>query len=236
MEEYFTVVWPVDEDNPQAGVAAAGCVTRNVAHSIARVPHATVQVIPYCPGKGVLVHQRPDFVRNAPDKWDVLGGHVSFEMGILGEGGLAEAYLETALREAREELLIAVNGEVYLIQKKHLVQIGGLGQFTHGLNDPNARNVEFSTVYVLCIPPGALIEVPFELRDGTVFPLLHEWVPWDKLIKLYRRSVKKPQSRKLQASLFCDGFADGLGRILDQVLSSPPLGQEIAAALAACEN
>jgi len=41
--------------------------------------------------------------------WDVLGGHITFHPGLLIGNridGLREAYDETALREAREEMLV----------------------------------------------------------------------------------------------------------------------------------
>jgi 8-oxo-dGTP pyrophosphatase MutT (NUDIX family) len=233
MEEYFTIVWPNDKDSPQTGLVAAGCVTRNVAHSEARVPHATVQVLPILGATDrVLLHQRPPFVRNAPNQWDVLGGHVSFELGILsGANGLGEAYLETALREAREELLVAVKGAPHLIQKSHLIQIGHLGQFTWGLNDPNARNVEFSTVYVLRLPPGAHLRVPFEKRDGTVLWLPYQEVVWDDLLRLYQASCQDPPPDAFTQSPFSEGFADGVGRILQQALDDPSLAREIGKAI-----
>ena len=59
--------------------------------------------------------------------WDIFGGHVSFEMGVLlNPYGLEVASLETALRESREELIITVGGKAHLIQKAHQSKLVGL--------------------------------------------------------------------------------------------------------------
>jgi hypothetical protein len=88
------------------------------------------------------------------------------------------AFLETALREAREEMLLATEGRPHLIQRGHVKQVGAVGQFEWGVDDPRTRNVEYSTAFVLC-----------------------------------------------------DGFADGLGRILHSVLKSPEIREDIEAAI-----
>src|SRR5262245_37636481 len=96
---------------------------------------------------------------------------------------LSEASITTALREAREELLLKVDGKPYLIQAKDLVQVGEVGQFT--CDEPT--NVEFSTAFVLYIPSEAEVsDSPFEYRDGRV-----EWLPvseieWGELLNNYK--------------------------------------------------
>ncbi|MGH9935847.1 MAG: hypothetical protein ACREAM_06340, partial [Blastocatellia bacterium] len=156
-EEYFTVVKKVEEKDPvKTKVIPCGCVSRDIAHSPAKVPHASVQVIPVRSSSGkIIMHQRPDFkgFRTAVGKWDVLGGHVTFEMGVLSENGLELASFETAVREAREEMLVTFKNEAYLLEKKYFSPIGDIGQFE--CND--ATNAEYSTAFVLAIPENAIV-------------------------------------------------------------------------------
>jgi hypothetical protein len=126
-------------------------------------------------------------------------------MALLSSpNALAEASLTTAVREAREEIFVSVNGKPYLIQHRDFRQIGRVGQFT--CNEPT--NVEYATAFVLYLPEKVEIgESPFERRDGTVEWLLVQEVPWDALLDRFRR--KKPGD-----------FADGISRLLDHALIS----------------
>ncbi len=209
MDEFFTLVSRRNPCDPSSEILIGGCVTRDVAHSHARVPHATVQIIPVCSGTGIiLIHQRPGFVRNSPNRWDILGGHVTFEMGILSSSdGLAEASKETALREAREEILVTVNGHAHLIMKSHLQQIGKVGQFEWGVKNPRAKNVEYSTAFVLCLPRNATVATPFELRDGSVLWLPTLGVSWDQLQKYYENSKSFSPSSLLTEEQIDKGVA-----------------------------
>ncbi|MCI0565517.1 MAG: hypothetical protein MN733_44200, partial [Nitrososphaera sp.] len=186
--------------------------TRNIAHSPYRVPHATVQVVPVrCGSRKIIIHERPDFVRNAPSQWDVLGGHVTFEMGVLtAENGLENAYDDTAVKEAREEMLFTVNGKPHQILKAHFHRIGHFSRFRW----IGAENVEFSTAYVLAVPENAKVLVPFERRDGSLLPLNHREITWDDLQRLHKEAESRSQTE------FSHGFADGISRILDQTTAA----------------
>jgi len=203
---HLIVVGHEDPMQRQGKIVPYGCAARNLVHSPARIPHATVQIIPVrCGTRNVFIHQRSKKVRTSPGAWDILGGHVAFEMALLSSpSSLSEASMTTALREAREEMLLKVDGKPYLIQQKDFKQVGEVGQFT--CDEP--KNVEYSTAFVLCIPNRAVVsDSPFEYRDGTV-----EWLPvseirWDDLLNNYK--VKKSAE-----------FADGISRILEHALIS----------------
>lgn len=206
MEEFFTVVGPIDYKDPQSEIVVQGCVTRNLAHSSAKVPHASVLILSVRRGtRNVFIHQRSKIVRICPEAWDTFGGHISFEMALLSSpNALAEASLTTAVREAREEILVSVDGKPYLIQHRDFRQIGRVGQFTCA----EPTNVEYATAFILYLPEEVEVgESPFERRDGTVEWLPVQEVPWDTLLDRYR--TRKPGD-----------FADGVSRLLDHALIS----------------
>lgn len=188
MEEFFTVVGPKEYKDPQSEIIVQGCVTRNLAHSPARIPHASVLILPVRHGtRNVFIHQRSKIVRISPRAWDTFGGHISFEMALLASpNALVEASLTTAVQEAREEILVSVDGKPYLIQHKDFRQIGRVGQFT--CNEPT--NVEYRTAFVLYLPEEVEVsENPFERRDGTVEWLPVQEIPWETLLDRYRTSA-----------------------------------------------
>jgi 8-oxo-dGTP pyrophosphatase MutT (NUDIX family) len=229
-QEFFTVVGRENRDDPRSPIVAAGCVLRKVAHSAARVPHATVQIIPIRRDTDVVIlHQRPGDVLTCPGMWDFLGGHVTFEMSILhAPDGLATASALTALREAREEMLVTVDARVHLIEMSHLRQIGDVGQFDWGVNDPCATNVEYSTAFVLCLPKQAEVEVVFERQPGgQIQRLAIAELSWCDLLQTYQAGSPGSPSPTLNAGQFRAGFADGAARILDGVLIDTQICQEV---------
>jgi 8-oxo-dGTP pyrophosphatase MutT (NUDIX family) len=228
MKEFFLVVGPEDTKNYTGEIIPYGCVARDLAHSDARVPHATVQIIPVRFGtQNVFIHQRSKHVRNSPKKWDFFGGHISFEMGMLLSSShtLAEASLDTARREAQEEILITVGGIPHLFQKKDFQQIGQVGQFTYD----GSHNVEYSTAFVVCIGKDAIFDkTPFESkREGRVEWLIVEEIEWSELLRLYEASISATPPHWFQNSSYNKGFADGLSRILNQVRNSSDIGHQI---------
>jgi 8-oxo-dGTP pyrophosphatase MutT (NUDIX family) len=239
MEEFFTIVGPKDWNNPDSEIVACGCATRNIVHGPSRIPHASVQIIVVrCGTENVFIQQRSERVRNSPGMWDCFGGHVSFQMGILlSANGLVDASLETALQEAREEMLITVNGETHLIQKAHFRQIGKVGQFRWGVDDPQEKNVEYSTAFALCIPHNAIVsDSPFEMKDGTVELLKVREIPWSELLEIYKASKAVPQPTSFTASEFNKGFADGIVRVFDLMLSSDRTHKEVDRAVNWCKE
>jgi 8-oxo-dGTP pyrophosphatase MutT (NUDIX family) len=238
MEEYFAIAGPRDPEDQNSEIIIAGCVTRNLAHGPARIPHATVHLIPVrCGTRNVFIHKRSLRPRNAPGKWGFFGGHVSFEMGMLSAtSGLGEASWITALREAREEIPITVHGSTHLIQRADLEQVGDVGQFRWGINDHSLKNVEYSTAFVLSIPEDGIIDSsPFELYNGGVESLEVKEIPWDELRNVYQASKSIPPADLFNRSKFHQGFADDVARILDQVAVSDELCREFETAFSRCK-
>jgi 8-oxo-dGTP pyrophosphatase MutT (NUDIX family) len=237
-EEFFTVVGRKDPRDPQSEIIVGGCVTRHLAHSPARIPHAAVQIIPVRCGTGtIIIHQRSSKVRTSHERWDFFGGHVSFELGILlSAHGLEEASLETAVREAREELLVTVDNRPHLFQQAHFRRIGGVGEFEWGIDDPQSENVEYSTAFTVCIPEKAILgQSPFELRSGEIEWLQVKEIVWDDLLALYRTSQTSPQSQQVTQNEFRTGFSDGVARILNRVQISDAMRHEVEAAINWCK-
>lgn len=209
MEEYFTIVGPEDTKNETGPIVPYGCVARNLAHSPFRVPHTAVQIVPVQSGTmNVYLHRRSERVRNSPGLLDVFGGHVSFEMGILaGPQALAEASLETAVREAREEILVTAAGKPHFIRKEHFRQVGDVGQFK--CNEETNR--EYSTAFVLSLPSDSIVgDSPFESRSHGL-----EWLPvtkvdWFALLQDYDKRKNAPADTTEAKKK----YADGVERIL----------------------
>ncbi|MBV7338810.1 NUDIX hydrolase [Chloroflexi bacterium TSY] len=196
-----------------------GCVTRGLAHSTAKIPHATVQIIPIRYNtRNVFIHKRSEVVRTSPGLWDIFGGHISFEMWMLSSP-LAEASLITAIREAQEEILITVDGKPHIFQESDFRQIGQVGQF----QCREERNVEYSTAFVVCINPDKdFKESPFERKqEGQTEWLEVEEIEWHELLKAYKSDLYKNV-----------GFADGISRILKEAIDeSSEVYQQIETAI-----
>jgi 8-oxo-dGTP pyrophosphatase MutT (NUDIX family) len=238
MEEYLAIAGPRNPKDQNSEIIIAGCVTRNLAHGPARIPHATVHLIPVrCGTRNILIHKRSDRPRNSPGKWAFFGGHISFEMGMLSTTcGLAEASWITALREAREEIPITVQGSPHLVQRADLKQIGNVGQFRWGIDDYSLKNVEYSTAFVLSIPEDSVVaSSPFELSNGEVERLTVREIPWDELLNVYQASKSALPADSFSQSEFHQGFADDVPRILEQVTISDELYREIEAAFNECK-
>lgn len=234
MDEFFTIVGHDNPTDATGRIRPYGCVARALAHSSARIPHATVQVFPVrCRTGDIVLHQRSARLRNSPSKWDVLGGHVTFEMGILlSPNGLEEASVETALRETQEEMLASVGGTTHLFQKHHLRQIGSVGQFEHA----DDRNVERSTAFAVYLPESAALSVPLVAKNGEL-----EWLPfaevsWTELLHLFGESTASSPSRPFAKGKFGAGFADGVSRILKRATEDPTVRSQVVGALDWCRD
>jgi 8-oxo-dGTP pyrophosphatase MutT (NUDIX family) len=225
-DEYFTIVGPVNPRDPESRpIVPYGAVARELAHSSFRVPHAAVHVLPVRMGTGeVLLHRRSARVRVGAGVWDTVGGHVAFELGMpLTAEGLSEASFATALRELREELLLALDGQPYVAPPAHLRRVGAVGALQSGLDDPTAINVEYSTLYVAAIPSEAQAQQLFELRDGSLREwLAQEALPWPEVVARFHEPASP--------------CGDALARILRHTAADPGLAAELDAALSWCRS
>lgn len=223
-DEYFTIVGPADPRNPASRpIVPYGAVARQLAHSPFRVPHAAVHVLPVRMGTSeVLLHRRSARVRVGAGVWDMVGGHVTFELGLpLTAEGLDAASFATALRELREELLLTLGGQPYVVPAAHVRRVGEVGGLQSGLDDPTAVNVEYSTLYVAAVPELAQAQQLFELRDGSLREwLTQEALPWPEVVERFSAPGAP--------------CGDALARILRHTGTDPALAAELDAALSWC--
>jgi len=209
----------VDKEGP--AIRACGFVTRDLTH-FHGVPHTTVLIVPVRVAESekmeILIHRRPPDKKVSPDTWDTFGGHVevSIQDGKLQSPGdkiedigeLHRLIDSTAIREANEEIEIPSSR----FTKDNVHRFGGYGDFECGTQTSGAENVEYSTIFVAVLPKSAVsitakdtvgrggveVEVSnLKLRSVTLEDLLAEY-------------SKKPSE-----------FADGLGRILQQLVKVP---------------
>ena len=214
-------------------IRACGFVTRDLAH-FHGVPHTTVLIVPVRvveSGKGkndgkkkdearieILNHRRPIEKKVSPDTWDTFGGHVevSIEGGtILSPGDKIEdsSVLHqlidlTAIREANEEIKISE----FQFTEKDVHRFGGYGDFECGTHDSAAENVEYSTLYVAVVPSRAISIAAQDTvgRGGVEVEVTDLKLRSSALEDLLTEYSKKPSE-----------YADGLGRILEQLVRVP---------------
>ncbi len=194
--EHLVIVERVGED-----LVAHGFVSRTLAHSERRVPHTTVLIVPVFDGSNeVLIHRRGARVIGA-GKWDFAGGHVNFTPGALqGASGLLGWIEATALREAREEIWISVNGKPFIIGEGAVFRRTRPGE----LEADEPMNLEFSTGFTVQLPATADVVMADEGCDGAVEILETRRIAAPALEAWFQRQP--------------DDFADGAARILSRGL------------------
>ncbi len=170
----------IDEENRVCGVAS-----KNDAHSSGLL-HASVLTLVRSDRKLVLYKRPPG--KSHPGKLDSLGGG---HMDVCDGSPRA-----TALREAREEVLVSSADRVHqiMIDDAWLTQLSD----DFALESVAPKNRERSTLFGLDIPPGLRVRGE-DICDDSGNPITLELstVDWDDLIKLDLTSV-----------------ADGLARII----------------------
>ena len=197
-------------------VALGGFVIRGYAHEEG-IPHATVLIAPVRIKYNeiqLLVFRRPRQKQTCPDTWDIFGGHVELSSpftdavsvpGPLSVQRLKKLFDQTALREAREEILV----ENMEWQLEHFDRYGDFGEFTHGIDDPEAKNVECSTLY---ITTALQDKTNFEIRESSdegrddFRNLPNRFASVDKLIDEFKQESGQ--------------FADGIARLLRRLEKS----------------
>jgi len=205
-DEYLTIVKKTD-----AGLEVQGCVASRFAHSDARIPHTSVQLIPVFRGtQDVLIHRRGEHWRMYPNKRDLNGGHVTFEIGLLnGHQALVDVIDQTALREAQEEIWAVANGQPNIITQADLHRLTTPGQLT--VDEP--MNVEYSTAYVVFLPVEA--------------------DPINQTVQVFEGGITLPCQRlslhqvREEFRTYPDDFADGASRILSELDSNPQFEQAL---------
>ena len=207
LDEYLTIV-----KMTEAGLEVHGCVTGGLAHSEARIPHTSVQLIPVLQGThDILIHRRSANRHTYPNKQDINGGHVAFELGLMiGQSSLLEVVEQTALREAREEIWVAVDGQPHILTEADVCRFTQLGELA--VDQP--RNVEYSTAFVVFLPESADPDnQTVKLYDEGASPFACRRLPLDQVRDEYRADP--------------EDFADGASRILSWLDSNPQCEQAL---------
>ncbi len=105
----------VDENN-----SVIGSISRGKAHNIVGVFYRTIYVLVFNDQGEVLIQKRSPSKDLYPNRWDLsVGGHVNF----------GKNYLETAIREVKEELGFKVDKTNLIFKGEVLVKLSKAGEF-----------------------------------------------------------------------------------------------------------
>ncbi len=217
MEEFSVLV----TKNTEGRVVFCGCADSHAAH-VHGMPHTTVLLVAtrlFDQTPRVLLHKRSAFKRTAPNCWDFCGGHMTFDESYFAEGrwrseyDLARATLDTAIREANEELHCSGGFE---FRAEHLFQFQTLGFFDCKSDTKYGLNVEHSTAFIVGAPQSVDVNVwDSDMQGERQLPC--EWVTVSELL-----------------ARFCSesaSFADGAGRILSKLSQNSDLATTFEAEL-----
>ncbi len=188
--------------------SVGGFVRRDIVHSIFRIPHLSVNIVPIIRGtEKTILHRRSKKRKIDPNKYDFNGGHISYEPLLMGgPKAIEESNDKTALRETREELAVSNNGRPYVFSSRDLTRFTKVGELATGFDNPNSINVGYMTGYILFIPADSTIIVTDENEDGTIEELPHKEIEITELISIFK---EKPMD-----------FASGATAVLKE-LSDP---------------
>lgn len=218
MEEIAVLV----TKNADGNVAFCGCADAYATH-VHGMPHTTVLLIAtrlFDDMPRVLLHKRSPHKRTAPNCWDFCGGHMTFDEKYFDRGeawnseyNLSRATLDTAIREANEELHCS---EDFKFEADNLFQFQPLGYFYCRSDTKYGPNVEHSTSFIVGVPVRIEVSVWDTDMKGER-QLDCEWVTVSKLLNRFSNQS--------------DSFADGAGRILNKLRDDPRLVETFKAKL-----
>jgi len=216
-------------DGPRLRIG--GVVTRDVAH-YKGVPHGAVQVAVVVNKNAkphILLHKRSRWKKISPNTWDICGGHVDANGGLLTDVGLwddqafiKDLFAKTALREANEEICIIKRPD-FKFDEKHLRCFGGPGVF-----ESASENKEFSTLYLAFVPETIVsltdadeVKDIFKVVDSVgIGGKSKEEIALElrlvTLIQLVREFGEKPED-----------YADGVARVLSRAVEEPGTGKAL---------
>lgn len=214
-QELFPLV-----DKQHEHIKVFGFATRDYVHGHS-LRHLAVQIIPVSLDASgtdciVHIHRRSSFKRTSPNKLDFAGGHVTFEESVFprlywdSREVLEKASLLTALRESLEEVLCH---PPITFTEEALIQFGDAGAFEcDAPRVDNSRNVEYSTAFVLGLPPGRTITIRDTDRKGE----RELQVQSMNLQQLLKRFTESPGE-----------FADGAERVLVKIIENKRLEEDL---------
>lgn len=105
----------VDEHNK-----VIGGISRGVAHSTPGIYYRTIFILVKNDKNEILIQKRSPFKDLYPNCWDLsVGGHVNFD----------KSYVETAVRELKEELGIEASEKDFILKGEVLVKLPKSNEF-----------------------------------------------------------------------------------------------------------
>ncbi len=201
-------LFPLVERTAAGRLRAHGCVSRELAHGShamsredVRLPHPTAILLFVVMSKvpQIITHVRAGGRAVSGGRRDCMGGHVTYHPACLGSEAALEWLIDqTAVREMREEVLLARGGRPVLLPSEAVARWTDYGELI--CNDRSNPNFEYSTGYLIRLAPTDQFVVVDSRRDGTVEELPSRL---DTLSDLEREFGANPEA-----------FADGLSRVL----------------------
>jgi 8-oxo-dGTP pyrophosphatase MutT (NUDIX family) len=151
---------------PNGNIEFCGCAQAYATH-VHGMPHTTVQLVPVTwdldrQEPVVLLHKRSPHKRTSPDAWDFCGGHLTFDESYFDGRPWQSAYdlgraaVDGAVREANEEIHCDPS---FQFTQAHIYQFQTVGYFDCRAPTAHGLNVEFSTAYVVMIPPDRRVGI-----------------------------------------------------------------------------
>lgn len=201
-------------------VKVFGFATRDYVHGHS-LRHIAVQIIPVALDESgndcvLYLHLRSRFKRTSPNKLDFAGGHVNFDESVFprlywdSRVVLEKASFLTALRESREEVLCH---PPVVLSEEALLQFGEVCAFECDTpREDGSRNVEYSSAFVLGLPPGRRVTIRDTDRKGER-ELTVESMHFEEVLEKFRKNRKE--------------FADGAERVLAKVVENDGLAKEL---------
>ncbi|MFX0064686.1 MAG: NUDIX domain-containing protein [Candidatus Hermodarchaeota archaeon] len=160
------------------------------------LPHHTVLFVVVTPGGKIIYHRKPLVEGGVgAGKIDIFGGHIK----------TGESYIQGAIRELREELLLQHKKE------DDLILIGKEGDLKGRWEEGDLINVEFSTLYACFLKPEDKPRFEERGEKGT-----HTLEVYEKTLKELSEDFKNDKIELAAGDRDKSQFADGLARILEK--------------------
>ncbi len=180
--------------------------------------HYSSLILPIQKGTGkILVQTRPTG-KTFAGKSDIFGGFVnkcqlSEKLRLkFSSNTLEQLLLETAVREANEELKLSVNDKITIVNKDKLEILRPSAGFIAN----NSINKEISSVYILMIPLNANV-ITFDDVQGEIVEIKSSFVDFNSLKIVFKNNP--------------DAFADSLLRVMTEYFRNPKTKLQIDIAL-----
>jgi len=190
MQELLILVAKKSPDSP---LEVCGCVTRDAAHLFG-FPHTSILLVPVTWDRDrmepvVFLHKRSPYKRISPNAWDFCGGHLTFDESYFPEGkwdspyDLGRATDDAAVREANEELRCT---PPFTFLPEHVRRFQPIGYFECETASERGKNREFSSVYIVAVPPDRIVTIWDTDTEGERQLEVRRFT-WSDLLMFYQK-------------------------------------------------